>query len=110
MKFKKLTINKERRQELEKSGSVLQKAYSCARGKHYVIVMVIDEPTGVCGEMERHVSISASTLGRKRSPRRNEVQGALEAVAIKERVIDATNHGGVVHVWHALDTNLKTED
>jgi len=101
VRFTKVDFPIQARQPIEANGGKCIAAWECAYGNNFVGVLLAEEPSGDSGELERHLSVSASTACIRRMPKRKEMRAALDAAGMSgEAQMQVGNN--VIHIFQPL--------
>jgi len=101
VRFTKVDFPVQARQPIEANGGKCIAAWECAYGNNFVGVLLAEEPSGDSGELERHLSVSASTACIRRMPKRKEMRAALDAAGMSgEAQMQVGNN--VIHIFQPL--------
>ena len=101
MQFSKVDFPIQARQPIEANGGVCLAAWECAYGNNFVGVLLAEEPSGPNGELEKHLSVSATTACIRRKPKRKEIREALKAAGMSGNAqIQVGNN--VMHIFQSM--------
>lgn len=101
MRFEKIEFPIQARIPIESKGGKCIAAWECSYGNNFVGALLAEEPSGDGGEMERHLSVSASTACIRRMPKRKEIREALN-VADMHGQAEVLVGENVMHIFQKL--------
>jgi hypothetical protein len=102
MGFKIVTFPPESEREIVKQGGKPVMAMCYKRKPNIVFMLVSDDPSGEGGAIERHASVSASTMGVMRQPSDRELSKAAKAAGFSVGECSFHRGKGCIHIYPAL--------
>jgi hypothetical protein len=101
MRFIQTVFPELAKRQIEANGGKCLGAWECAYGNNFVSVLLAEEPSGLNGELKRHLSVSASTACIRRMPRLKEIREAIKAAGMSGNANIQTENN-VMHIFQPL--------